>query len=99
MDRTEIRIRAGLGERERELFVGIEDFGLKGFCIVAADDRVWNVVAIGPSHGGTDGNGQRGGAEAEVVNLYFACSRRPLRCMCEVNFSGSDYGDSECQRC
>src|SRR5258708_9610089 len=69
MNRAEVRIRSGLAEGERELFIRVEHFGLERS--VRADDRMGNVVAIGPSDRSPHRHCKRSRAEAEVVDLDF----------------------------
>src|SRR6266851_3574213 len=68
MNRAEVRIRSGLAEGERELFIRVEHFGLER--TVRADDRMGNVVAIGPSDRNPHRHCKRSWPEAEVVDLH-----------------------------
>src|SRR5499425_1179143 len=71
MNRTEIGERPSFGEREGELFVRIEHFGLEGLRIIRADNRVWNVVLIYPRHRSSDRHRQSSWPKREVINLDF----------------------------
>src|SRR5215470_8389337 len=71
MKATEIRIRAGLGEGEAELIVGVESLGFDAG--VVRPYVVGNIVAVGPRDLGADGNGQGRGIKAEVIDLDLGC--------------------------
>src|SRR5580700_1022528 len=77
MNRTEVRISSRFAEREGELFVRVENFGLEGLRIIRADHRVRDIVAVYPGNRGADRHCERYWSEAEVVDLHFDC-RRPL---------------------
>src|SRR5260370_7898204 len=68
VNREKVRIRSRLAEGEGELLVRIEHFGFED--AVRTDDRVWNVVAIGPRYRCTHRNRQRLRTEAKVIDLY-----------------------------
>src|SRR6202030_4626847 len=78
--RAEVSVRSWLGERVRKLLVRIQHLGLEHF--VVADHGMRDIVAIGPSHRGSRRNGDRRGAKAEIVDLYFSACRLGLLRAC-----------------
>src|SRR5260370_8315654 len=68
VNRAEIRISPRFAEREGKLLVRIERFGLKHS--VTADDRMWNIVAIGPRHAGSHSHRESHRAQADFIHLH-----------------------------
>src|SRR5258708_6495510 len=73
VNRAEIRISPRFAEREGKLLVRIERFGLKHS--VTADDRMWNIVAIGPRHAGSHSHREIRPAGAAFIDLVLPCRR------------------------
>src|SRR5258708_20283191 len=93
VNRTEIRISSRFAEREGKLLVRIERFGLKHS--VTADDRMWNIVAIGPRHAGSHRHRESRRAEAEVIDLHLRCCRLLLRACQKIFLTCCDHSRSD----
>src|ERR1700730_1206952 len=68
MQRTEILIGSRLREGERECLFGIHNLGAERF--VAGNDRVGNIVSIGPGECSARSNGDLCRRKAEIVDMY-----------------------------
>src|SRR5690242_9445569 len=99
MNRAEVRKCSRLAEREGELFIRIEHFGLEGLWIIRADHRVRNVVLVDPRHRSSDRHGQSGWAKREVVNLDFRCFKLLLRACDEARLTRAERSQTEQKRC
>src|ERR1700687_219182 len=95
VNRAEVWISSRLAEGVRELLIRIEHFGFED--AVCADDRMWNIVAVGPRHGCPHGYGEGSRAEAEVIDLHLRCFRLLLRACREVTLAHGDRSHSEYQ--
>src|SRR6266700_5857423 len=96
VNRAEVRKSSCLAEGEGKLLVRIEHFGFEDS--VRADDRVWNIVAIGPRYGCTDRDRQGPRAEAEVIDLYLRGFRLLLRACQDVLLADGDCSYADYQR-
>src|SRR2546429_1798337 len=82
VDREEVRISSHFAEGVSELLIRIKHFGFED--AVRADDRMWDIVAVGPRHRCSHGYGERSRAEAEVIDLYLRGFRLLLRARQQV---------------
>src|SRR5215471_4544691 len=82
VNRTEVRISSCFTEREGELLVCIQHFGLKRLWLIRAHHRVGDIVSVDPRHRGSSRYRQGRRPEAEIVDFHFR-SRSLLLCTCE----------------
>src|SRR6266581_7113297 len=68
VNRAEVGIVSGLGESERKLFIGVQNFGFEE--AVCADYSMRNVVVIDPRDRGSGRNGKRSWTETEIIDLH-----------------------------
>src|SRR6266545_6481434 len=74
VDRAEVAIGAWLRELPGEAIVGIEHRRFE--LLFCADDRMRDVVVIGPDHASAGRDGEFGRPEAEVVDAHVVTARR-----------------------
>src|ERR1700676_1746215 len=75
VDRTEVGKSSGFGERVGELFIRIQYLGLERLRIIRADNRMRNVVAIGPGNCGSRRHRERCWPKTEIIDFYFRSCR------------------------
>src|SRR5882762_4817192 len=96
VNRTKVGISSRLAEGEGKLLVRIEHFGFED--ALRADDRMWDIVAIGPRDTCSHRHRESSRAEAEVIDLHFRCFRFLLRACREFLLAYGDRSHSEHQR-
>src|SRR6516162_2290267 len=96
VNRAKIRITSCLAEGERELLIGVEYFGLER--TLRADNRVGDVVPIGPRYCSSHRHRQRSRSETKVVDLHFRRFRLQLRAGRKMPRSGAQPRHSQPQR-
>jgi hypothetical protein len=74
MNGTEVGKRSRLGKRVRELFVRIQHLGLEH--TVCTDNRMGNIIAVGPGNSRADSHCERRRPEAEVIDFHVRGCRR-----------------------
>src|SRR5258708_27657483 len=98
VNRAEIRIRSRLAEREGELLVRIEHFGLERLWIVRADHRMGHIVSIRPRHACSHWHRECRRSEAEVIDLHLCGCRLFLRACQDILLAYGDCSNARCQR-
>src|SRR6266403_2903841 len=96
VNRAEVWISSRFAEGKGELLIRIEHFGFER--ALRADDRMWDIIAIGPRHGCPHWHGERSRAEAEVIDLHLRCFRFLLRACQKVTLAHGHRSHSEYQR-
>src|SRR5246127_3555435 len=69
VDGAQVRIGSGFGEGKREFLVGIEHLGLEH--LVRTDNRVRNIIAIGPGDRRSDSHSQSRRSKTEIIDFHF----------------------------
>src|SRR5215469_7723662 len=98
VNRAKVRITSRLAEGERELLIGVEYFGLEH--TLRADNRVGDVVTIGPRYCSSHRHRQRSRPETKVVDLYFRRFQLLLCAGRETSRSGAQpsYSQPQCHQ-
>src|SRR6516165_354049 len=96
VNRAKVRITSRLAEGERELLIGVQYFGLER--TLRADNRVGDVVTIGPRYCSSHRHRQRSRPETKVVDLHFRRFRLLLCAGRRISCSGTQSRHSQPQR-
>ena len=96
---AEVVVCPGLGESEREDVIGVEHWRFQGLARVYPDDRVRDVIVVGPGDGRADRSSQHDGREGEIVYRDCGCDCGPGRATAREARSSQNGGCAQNASC